>query len=88
MTLIINLKEPIAIVTWDWKEQPSWGAISSAMEHVSFLASGKISFYSVDTGSDDYAVVITGQHNQPENDTKAEEIYDQAWDEENGFAIQ
>ena len=78
MAIKTNADKKMAVVDWDWKVQPNWAEIMQAVHFVE----GKPFFTEAETGSDDYAVVISSA---PISETEADRIYDQAfggeWDE-------
>lgn len=43
------------VLTWDWREQPDLDRLAA---HVRELSGGKVRITTVDTGSDQYAIVI------------------------------
>lgn len=56
--MIKHPNKNIAVHTWDWKEQPDWDSISAIINE--FQESGEeIAIENIDTGSDEYAVVLS-----------------------------
>lgn len=43
---------------WDWKEQPPWNKISDAVNKLK-QQSSDIIFYDIETGSDEYSLLIS-----------------------------
>lgn len=48
--------KPIAIHSWDWREQPCWDTITDLIENINHQ--GDLSIVEVETGSDEHAIVI------------------------------
>lgn len=46
------------LISWDWAEQPSLDELSRAIEEVT---EGRVRLYRVDTGSDQYAIVLAAE---------------------------
>lgn len=55
--MIQHPTRPIAVHTWDWKEQPNWEAINETVNKLS--EQGTIQFQYVETGSDEHCIVIS-----------------------------
>lgn len=53
---IDDMKIKSKIISWDWKEKPNAEKIQSAIDS---FAGFKTKIYNVETGSDDYAVVVS-----------------------------
>lgn len=57
----------IEMVSWDWKEQPSFVELARVIQSVS---RGRVWMYDVETGSDEYAVVFADRELTPEQVTE------------------
>lgn len=53
----IHPNRPESIVTWDWKEQPDWFKIETALEQV-MKFNLKPVFIEFETGSDEHGLMI------------------------------
>lgn len=60
------------VLSWDWKGQPDLDALGRAIERLSL---GRVLLHKVDTGSDDYAIVLATEELSPE---QARDVYDEA----------
>lgn len=56
------------VFTWDWKEQPPLEKLAEAVAEVS---GGGVYMRQVDTGSDEYALVVS---DHPVDDAEAEQL--------------
>lgn len=56
--MIIHQTKPIAIESWDWKEQPDFLAISKVVNDFQEKYKNGISILEVETGCDEHAIVI------------------------------
>lgn len=45
------------VVEWDWKDQPSPADLQEAIQHATGV---RVHIYSVATGSQEYAIVVSG----------------------------
>lgn len=59
-----------AVLGWDWKTPPSAAAVRQALEQAS---GGLLRVYEVDTGGDDYAVVLSAE---PLNEAQVTAVYE------------
>jgi hypothetical protein len=63
-----------AVLLWDWRQQPDLDALSRA---ITDLSGGTLHLHQVNTGSDEYAIVLaTGQLDAE----AAQAAYQQTWD--------
>ena len=60
------------VLSWDWREQPNLAQLGRAIHD---LSGGLLHLHEVQTGSDDYAIVIA---DQPLTDAEARRIYEEA----------
>ncbi len=65
--------ETAAVITWDWKEQPRWGAIQAALKQFE-----PARIVEIDTNSDEFSIVIC---HASWTDQKANEFYNHRYDE-------
>lgn len=57
----------VGVLTWDWKEQPDMQALARIVREIG----GNVRIAEVDTGSDEYAVVVSV------GEIHAEHVYEQ-----------
>lgn len=55
----IHKQLPIAVHTWDWKEQPNWHFINSVISNFIGRYGHGIWIEEIETGADEYAIVIS-----------------------------
>lgn len=61
-------------LSWDWKTQPNWVEVEEAI--IDLFDNGyRPAFYEIETGSDQYALLISSEHGLSES--RQIEIYDQ-----------
>ncbi len=65
------------LLTWDWRGQPNLQHLAKAVHD---LSGGRVSLYEVDTGSDQYAIVLA---DEPLTAEQAASVWDAQFDEEN-----
>lgn len=46
------------VLTWDWRQQPDLDRLAAAIRD---LTGGNVGLHQVDTGSDEYAIVLADQ---------------------------
>lgn len=69
----IHKRLPIAISSWGWKDSPDWSEIQKAVDRINKDSfKDGIYFYDIETGCDEYAVLICGHKI---NDEVASEWY-------------
>lgn len=56
--MIIHKNKPLAVHTWDWKEQPDMQSIADVITGFQEKFSNGIRIIKVETNADDYAIVI------------------------------
>jgi hypothetical protein len=66
----------VEVLSWDWKAQPSLDRFARI---ISDLSGGNVHLAQVNTGSDEYAVVLS---DEPLNKDEAVEVYRRRWDGE------
>ena len=60
------------VLSWDWRQQPDLAQLGRAIHD---LSGGLLHIYEVQTGSDDYAIVIA---DQPLTDAEARHIWEES----------
>lgn len=74
--MIYHPNKEIAVHTWDWKAQPEWDAITSLFNKFN----SKVFIKEIETGSDEYAIVL---HTEETKDL-VDKAYFQMYDWEKG----
>ena len=74
--MIYHPTKEIAVHSWDWKEQPEWGAISDLFNKFN----SKVFIQYIETGSDEHVIVL---HTE-ETKNLVDKAYLQMYDWENG----
>lgn len=64
-----------AAMTWDWREQPDMGYLAQILHE---LSDGAIHLQKVETGSDEYAIVVS---TPPLDPAAVDAVYRQSWRE-------
>ena len=59
------------VLSWDWREQPDLDHLATTIHD---LSAGRVRLHQVDTGSDEYAIVLT---DEPITQAEADLIYQQ-----------
>lgn len=62
------------LITWDYREQPPMDVLARLLTEVS---AGAVHLAQVDTGSDEYAIVLS---NQPLTGAEAHAVYEARWE--------
>lgn len=77
--MYLHPSKPIAVHTWDWKEQPDWNSISETLTQFHEIA-GKSSIHYIESGSDEHAIVIAADNIDEETRNAAYSQYFE-WEE-------
>jgi hypothetical protein len=64
------------VLSWDWREQPNLDRLARI---ITDLSGGTVHLAQVDTGSDEYAIVLS---DVPLSKVEAAEVYDKRWEGE------
>ena len=60
------------VLSWDWRQQPDIGQLAAAVHD---LSNGQVHLNMADTGSDDYALIVS---DQPLTDAEARHIWEES----------
>lgn len=76
--MVIHKTQPIAVHTWDYKAQPNWDKIIQVIDSITKL-NQRVKIIEVDTGCDEYAIVIGDSNLTKET---AEQAYQHMYDDD------
>ncbi len=79
--MIKHPTKPLAVHTWDWKEQPDWPGITDMLDYIRQTYHIDPTITDIETGSDEHAIVIAPKDYDPEAIQRA---YSQHYEWENG----